>query len=217
MLGLGNGLMVLSTQRLNFRLEPFGWNPFDEKLFARKGILVCRIDGGAMGKDWSLLNIHTTAGGMCLHPESQKANLIRAGQIDQILHVSNADPGITVIAGDLNAGPGVSEETFRQVLDAGFESTYDSMHAPDSYPTWDPTNVLNRNGPHQRSPPQRIDHVFVRRVDLAEHRVNLRCCDICCREEVVPTPEGLATISDHFGLCVDLEVRHQSTTTGDQL
>jgi endonuclease/exonuclease/phosphatase family metal-dependent hydrolase len=204
-LGLENGLMVLSRLKLDFRLELFRANLVDEKLFDRKGFLVCRFDGGACGK-WSLLNIHTTAGGLYRHPESKAANVIRARQIGQILRAAKAEPGITIIAGDFNSGPGVSEENFRQVLDAGFDSAYDLMHGPDSHPTWDPTNPLNRDGPHRRCPPQRIDHVVVRREDLEARRVVLLRCDIHCREGVVPTPKGLVTVSDHFGLVFDFEI-----------
>ncbi len=203
--GLENGLMVLSTMKLDFQLERFRASPVDEKLFACKGVLVCRIDGGGSG-NWSLLNVHTTAGGVRLHPESKKANLIRSRQIDQILRTSDAEAGMTIIAGDLNAGPGVSEENFRQFLSGGFESAYDLMHESDSNPTWDPANPLNRDGPHRTSPPQRIDHVLIQRSDMEAHRLCLLSSDICCREQIVPTPRGPVTVSDHFGLCVELKI-----------
>jgi endonuclease/exonuclease/phosphatase family metal-dependent hydrolase len=205
-LGLENELMVLSRVKLEFQLERFRANLLDEGLFDRKGILVCRIDGGPSGK-WTLLNIHTTAGGLCLHPESKIANVVRARQIHQLLCAANAEPGIVIIAGDFNAGPGVSDENFRQVLEAGFDSAYDLMHRPDSFPTWDPTNLLNRGGPHRTSPPQRIDHVLIRREDLLARKVALLRCDICCQEEIVPTPNGPVTISDHFGLLVWLDIK----------
>lgn len=204
-LGLENGLMVLSKMKLQARLERFRANLIDEKLFDFKGILICRVNGGEIDR-WSLVNTHTTAGGLCLHPESKTSNAIRARQVEQVVQACNAEAGITIIAGDFNAGPGVSEDNFRQLLDAGFVSAYDSMHRRNSHPTWDPQNPLNQDGPHKGSPPQRIDHVFIRSKDLEARRVVLLGSDICCREKIVTTPRGPVTASDHFGLRVELEM-----------
>lgn len=203
-LGIENGLMTLSKTPAAGSLALFRDAAIDERLIDNKGVLSCRIDVGGGGL--ILLNLHTTAGSFLLHPEAPKANRIRARQIRQILSLAAAEGAVTMIAGDLNAGPGVSEENFRQVLEGGYESAYDLLHGPDQVYTWDPANRLNRNGPHRSSPPQRIDHVFIRKSDLVRGRIRLLSSVICCKKESVSTSPGeRVTVSDHFGLQVDLE------------
>ncbi len=204
--GIENGQLTLSRTPVTGSLTLFRDATIDEKVVDNKGVLSCRIDLGG-GGGLLLLNLHTTAGSFLLHPEAPKTNRVRSRQIRQALSLAAPEAGPTILAGDLNAGPGVSEENFRQVLAAGYDSAYDLTHAPDQVCTWDPANRLNSNGPHKTSPPQRIDHVFLRRTDLAAGRIRLLQSAICCSEETVPTPAGeVVSVSDHYGLQVDLEV-----------
>lgn len=201
--------MVLSTEEFDPRFERFMAAPFEERLFDRKGVLICRFatnDG-----DWALLNTHTTAGGLRLHPESNKANLVRSKQIDQLLRIAKSEEDVTVIVGDLNAGPGVSEDNFRQFMDAGFISAHDWIHQSDPNPTWDPANPLNQNGPHRNCPPQRIDHVLVKSVDIASRALCLLRSEICCRDAVAATPHGPVTVSDHYALRVEFSLNHSNS------
>ncbi len=204
-LGIENGLMTLSRLPATGSLELFRDGSIDEMLLDTKGVLRCRIELGE-GRLLNLLNVHTTAGTLFLHPEAAKTNRIRAAQIRQLLAMAEAETAVTLIAGDLNAGPGVSDENFRQLAEGGYESVYDLLHGEDHLVTWDPTNRLNRKGPHRACPPQRIDHVFVRRSDLERGRVEAVSCAICFQDESVATASGeRVTVSDHFGLQVDLE------------
>jgi endonuclease/exonuclease/phosphatase family metal-dependent hydrolase len=209
LLGLESDLMVCSAMSLKCRFEPFREATLDEKLFGQYGFLICRIEDGN-GGTWSLINVHTTAGGLWQHPESAQVDLIRARQIDQLLNAANSEPGISIIAGDLNAGPNVSETNFRQVQEAGYESVHDLLHGHDSGSTWDPQNPLNRDGPHRACPPQRIDHVFVRKRDLASRLIVPLSSSICFQEAVVPIGTQWVTVSDHFGLSVDIELNSTS-------
>jgi endonuclease/exonuclease/phosphatase family metal-dependent hydrolase len=207
-LGFENGLMTLSKVPIAGALTLFRDATVDERLLDNKGVLSCRMN---LGGDASLtvLNLHTTAGSAFLHPEAPRVDRIRSRQITQVLAQAAAEGGVTILAGDLNAGPGVSDENFRQVLEAGYESAFDLLHPQDERVTWDPANRLNREGPHRSSPPQRIDHVFVRKTDLALARIRLVASEICCNEEIVFTGQGeKVTVSDHFGLQVDLEWGH---------
>ena len=203
-LGLDNGLMTLSRTPVVGSVTLFPDGPIDGRLVDNKGVLGCRVEIG--GDHLYLLNVHTTAGSFLLHPEAPKTNRIRARQVEQILSMVQAETGVTMIAGDLNAGPGVSDENFRQLLAGGYESVYDLLDGAKDLYTWDPKNPLNRNGPHRACPPQRIDHVFVRREDLESGLIQPVSCAICCQDEIVATPNGdKVTVSDHFGLQVDLE------------
>jgi endonuclease/exonuclease/phosphatase family metal-dependent hydrolase len=203
--GLENGLMIFSTMPLEYRFERFEASPLDEKLVDCKGILISRFRD-EKGGSWSLLNIHTTAGGIWRHPESPPADFIRARQIEQILRAAQAEPWLSIIAGDLNAGPGVSEGNFQQLEDAGYQSIHDLLNGRESGATWDPGNPLNANGPHRLCPLQRIDHLFVRREDLASGRVLAISSAICCRDATVPTLAGMVTVSDHYGLAFEIEL-----------
>lgn len=205
-LGLENGLMTLSRYPASGYLELFADAPIDEALFDSKGLLVT---GHQLPKALSLniVNLHTTAGGMLQLPEHESINLIRSRQVTQILVRTASLSSPVIIVGDLNAGPGVSEINFRQVTEAGFVSAHDFIHGQSSEATWDPANPLNANGPHKVCPPQRIDHFFIRGTDLAENRLKPLSSTICLKDSVVPIPGRTAvTVSDHFGLFVEIEV-----------
>jgi len=62
---------------------------------------------------------------------------------------------------------------------------HDSLHPSASDYTWDPTNRLNSDGPHHMCPPQRIDHLFVRRADIDSGRIRPISSDLCLEKEVV--------------------------------
>lgn len=204
-LGLENGLMTLSKTPVTGSLSLLRDGPIDEMLLDSKGVLRCRIKISG-GVALSLLNIHTTAGFSLLHPEAPRANRIRSRQIGQILSIADAETCVTMIAGDLNAGPGVSDENFLQLAEGGYESVLDLLHGREELYTWDPGNRLNRNGPHRACPPQRIDHVFVRKSDLQSGCIQPLSCAICCEAETVATQSGeKVSVSDHFGIQADLE------------
>ena len=141
------------------------------------------------------------------HPESGQIDRIRTLQIDQILeHQRNLNSAV-LIAGDLNAGPGVSDSNFRQILTAGFVSLHDFLHGEVLEPTWDPLNALNIEGPHKHCPPQRIDHVFVRRNDIETARITPISSEVCLKNPVVPiVTKKNVSVSDHYGLLTELEI-----------
>jgi endonuclease/exonuclease/phosphatase family metal-dependent hydrolase len=210
--GFNNSLMAFSRCPITGRVERFRAAPFDEKIFEPKGFLVCRIQMGPHAA-LTVLNVHTTAGGLWQHPESARVDQIRDKQIHQILSAAEREKGVVMITGDFNAGPGVSEANFRSMREAGYESVYDRLHPSSNAVTWDPTNRLNVSGPHRMCPQQRIDHVFVRTADIAANRVLPIESAICLREEMVRGSDGRDyTVSDHFGLWVDLEVGLCETT-----
>ena len=203
-LGLENGLMMLSKMPGSGSLHLFQAAPPDERFLDSKGFFAANL---AMSNgNLNVINLHTTAGGFWLHPESSKANRIRASQIQQVLDYARTVTGTLLITGDLNAGPGVSEENFRQFTDTDYDSIHDLLHPGSTEFTWDPENQLNRTSPHKTCPPQRIDHVLIRKTDIQSGRLQPLTSVICCREEVVAVPSGKkVTVSDHFALNVEME------------
>jgi endonuclease/exonuclease/phosphatase family metal-dependent hydrolase len=207
LLGLQNGVMTLSRFPASGRTILFHDAPLDESLLDSKGFLHSThlLDDGLK---LHILNAHTTAGGLFHHPENPRVNRIRSLQIRQMLCTQAGLPSPVVIAGDMNAGPGVSETNFRQVLDAGFVSIHDLVNGDSAQPTWDPLNPLNSRGPHRNCPPQRIDHVFVRAQDLDSALLEPISSRICLQDAVVSVNGNQrVSISDHYGIIVELSVR----------
>src|SRR5579872_4930532 len=94
--GLENGLMVLSKWPISASLNAFRIAPIDERFFDKKGVLICQVETPGIGT-WSLLNTHTTAGGLRLHPESKKADVFRWRQIEQLIDLAAGEVGLTVV------------------------------------------------------------------------------------------------------------------------
>lgn len=204
--GLENALMTLSRFPASGDLELFADSPLDECLFDSKGLLVTRHE---ISKDIALniVNLHTTAGGAFRHPEDESTELIRSRQVSQVLHRVHRLESAVLIAGDLNAGPGVSESNFRQLTNGGFLSVHDWIHGESAEPTWDPENPLNVNGPHRKCPSQRIDHFFVRSTDLSGTLLKPVSSTICMKEASVKIPGHVdVSVSDHYGICLELDV-----------
>ncbi len=202
---IGSGLMLLSRHPIeDIRINPFGIGTVEERLFSQRAMLDCSISIPALGR-CRVVNIHATAGGLFLHPEGRKAESYRTRQIRELLASPSQTPHqITVIVGDLNAGPNVSDANYRQVLDGGYVDAfieYVAAHDASSHLpiTWDPQNPLNAGGPHNGSRPQRIDHVFISKDDAPRFRV--ADARIVLDEPRVALPHGdPVTVSDHYGL-----------------
>jgi endonuclease/exonuclease/phosphatase family metal-dependent hydrolase len=211
--GLANGLMTFSRFPASGDLELFTDASFDEALFDSKGFLVTHHQ---IAQDVTLnsVNLHTTAGGMFRLPEDKAIDLIRSRQIKQMLNRALSLGSPLVVAGDLNAGPGVSEKNFQQMMASGFLSIHDLLHGQTAEATWDPKNPLNSRGPHKTCPPQRIDHFFIKSAEIGENQIRAVSSTICLKESVVHIPGREAvTLSDHFGVCVEIHVSLDSVAS----
>jgi len=212
--GFENGLMVLSRYPASGDLELFRDAPLHEALFDSKGMLITRHQLSSQTV-LTVVNFHTTAGGMFAHPEDARTDEIRSRQVRQVLDRIRGLSSPVIVAGDLNAGPGVSETNFRQILDAGFVSVHDLFHPASPDVTWDPINPLNSEGPHKACPPQRIDHIFIRAEDYRDNRIKPLSSVICLKEPAVQIKgEEAVTVSDHFGICVEIDVSSASPSDG---
>jgi Endonuclease/Exonuclease/phosphatase family len=181
-LGLDSGLLVLSREPVAARFQPFRAAVWEEHLVGRKGFQVIETAAGVF------VNFHATAGGLFRDPQNPLVEKTRARQIEQLLGEAAE---ARVIAGDLNAGPGVSAANYGLFAERGFDDAY--LRHNQEAPTWDPANPLNAGGPHQKSPPQRCDHIFVRGLEVIESA-------IVFDGAVVSTPHGMVTLSDHYGV-----------------
>ena len=180
-----------------------------ERLLSPRGLLSCEIDLPDLGP-CQLINIHTTAGGLIRHPEAPRTESLRRRQIEQTIRIAGGNPDcILLIAGDLNAGPEASAGNYEQLSRAGYIDCFTQRPGQDTGEmtiTWDPENALNDKGPFPNSPPQRVDHVFVRKAD-AGVPVLVTGARIEMTEPVVSLPDGRSvTPSDHYALVVELDV-----------
>ncbi len=207
-----SSLMAFSRVPMEAVLHPFRTAPRHEKVFDPKGYLVCRISSEQSGP-LTVFNVHTTAGGLWSHPEHARIESIRSKQLAEMLGAADQESGTTILAGDFNAGPGVSLDNFTSMEKAGFVSVHDHMHGTPSDVTWDPANRLNKDGPHRMCPRQRIDHIFVRRSDINSRMVVPTRSGVCLdAETVVLSGREACTVSDHAGFYADLQflLRYQS-------
>ncbi|MBL6934621.1 MAG: endonuclease/exonuclease/phosphatase family protein [Alphaproteobacteria bacterium] len=212
-LPLGTGLLVLSRHPITWtRPHEFRVSYLEEKLVIRMGMLECLIRHPALG-EVRVINLHLVAGGLFGHPQSERAESVRAHQIAQALELTagheQGETCMTVIAGDLNAGPHSSVQNYQQVLDAGFtdifaeEESCGTATATDSssvpHITWDPDNPVMTGTRTMSLPPQRIDHVFVKRRDGAPLRG--ASARVVFHETRVDVGGGRRIpLSDHYGI-----------------
>lgn len=200
-LPLGTGLLVLSRHEIEAaRVLEFRAGFIEEKLVVRMGLLDCILRLPGLGR-CRVLTFQAIAGGLFSHPESARAEACRADQIAELLrHADEGAPDVTVIAGDLNAGPTSSVANYRQVVAAGFVDAIAATNgAPGPGITWDPGNPVIANDGDRALPAQRIDHVFLRngvgpgcRVEDARVVLDERCVALADGRRV--------PVSDHYGI-----------------
>jgi len=203
--GLPDGLLVFSKFPVAARFAFFTSAPVDERLLARKGILCA--DVALPGAKLTLLNVHTTAGGIFQHPENIDG--IRELQLKQLFGVAaGCKSDIVLIVGDINAGPGVSDRNYRSFEANGYVDLHRAANAGAEEPTWESSNPLNRAGPHRTSPPQRVDHVFARQDDVRFCRCTPLWSRIVLREPRVGIPgRGAVPVSDHYGVLTEVDLQ----------
>ncbi len=156
-----------------------------------------------------LFNFHTTAGGTLQHPESEHSNRIRALQIGQLLSRANREShAAVIIAEDLNAGLGVPENNYLLFQSSGFVSIHDCLHQTTLDATWGSAQHAKSKWAAPYSPPQRVDHVFIREDDFASGKIRLLSSEIKSREEVVVVSrERRVTLSDRYSVRVSVRGR----------
>lgn len=197
----GSGLVVLAREPVTTEFHSFRAGIWEERLLAERGFLVVRTLFGL-----SIVNFHVTAGGIFRSPQSAATERTRARQIEEMLIAVGRSETTLVLAGDLNAGPNVSDSNYRRLDLEGFVDVFALMNPQLNTPTWDPANPLNTGGPHRNSPPQRCDHIFVRSQDLIRNRLEVVRSDVVLTDPMVSTPSGNVTLSDHYGVAVTFRV-----------
>ena len=208
---VGNGLLLLSKRPLHSpRFQYFSKGLFKEQLIAGKGMLSAQVEIG--GSAVTLVNLHTTAGGSSEEQGVPQILSLREAQLAQMLDdVQRRNSPLSLVVGDFNAGPEIAEPNYDYMLEQGYRDGYlDFCRQHDRLPemTWDADNPLNRQGTHATSVSQRIDHFFLS--DALNSRSRITDAGLAFTDSVVDTgiaaePQNV-TISDHFGLYLDLGV-----------
>ncbi len=195
-----SGLVTFARHPHRSRLVRFTRGALNERVFGWKSVLVSELDVEGVGAV-TVLNLHATSGGIFTPPDHPEIMEERDHQMRQLIDVAASAPGVVVMLGDFNAGPGVADANYRSVLRAGFVDVYGHLLPDSAAPTWDPRNGLNVGGLHSALPPQRIDHVFVRARDLDAGRVTPLEARVVFTDACVSVPSrGAFTPSDHYGI-----------------
>jgi len=174
-----------------------------EYYLASKSSLVCTVN--IHGERYTIINLHTTAGGESCNPEDADADMDRESELAQALKCAqqalDANEHVILI-GDFNCGLEASRGNYEFVLSNNYKDAYLSAvsKTPEKRFTWDPTNLLNAVGPHSTTCAQRIDHVMLPKSSEWEGTSSAIIFD----EQVVHIKGEMHTISDHYGLCVTL-------------
>lgn len=200
-----SGLCILSRCPLNdIRHEQLRDAALEERLFIVKGLLTASIDS-PLGPV-SIINTHLTSGGIFRDPEGQWMVPIREQQVEHLAEICGILPHpVRLLVGDLNTGPEFAGSNYNRLLERGLLDTWHLDPNPThraKQVTWELTNPLNSRELHKTSTPQRIDHAFLHPDSLKTVRV-IRSVPVL-HEATVPTPEGMMTVSDHYGLLLEL-------------
>jgi endonuclease/exonuclease/phosphatase family metal-dependent hydrolase len=204
-LRLGNELLTLSRHPLTDKgLLRFRKAMVEEKLFTRLGIHISSVNIPSAG-EFRILNLHMSAGGALIHPESRYAERVRSDQIEQLATFA-ASPDPVIVAGDLNCGPEASKLNYERLLMAGFVDSFSLTGG--SGVTWDPANPLVIEGGEAHLPPQRIDHILLNPAAL--ERLTPKTGRVVMQTPSVTLNEGRRIpISDHYGVMVEFELASQ--------
>lgn len=194
-----SGLVVLSRYPIPYAdFKKYEKSTLDERLFVDKGFLETEIQ--LQKHKVHLINCHTTAGGYFYHPEHPHTNKIREQQIHQMIRRAHErENDVSIISGDLNAGPKVSKNNFEIFK---FYQYRDIFNYQEGHITWDIENPLNKQSFHATSPNQRIDHILYKPMNNIE--VSHGESKILFQEPVVEVKSEKITASDHYAVASEL-------------
>ena len=199
-LRLGNELLTLSKFPLHQgKLIRFHASAMEEHLFTNKGFFHTVISHPEYG-EIDLINFHTTSGGVHVHPETDRMEDLRSGQIEQMLgHIDNLDN--VILAGDLNAGPHTSSANYKRVLDAGLVDA--CWQGNERQYSWDADNPLVINGNEAHLPSQCIDHVFLN--EKFSREISHHETEIVLNDAILKIKGKYYPLSDHYGVLARLQ------------
>jgi len=203
---LTNGLVFLSKyQIVESQFIEFNVHASLEAIFATKGFLKCCINIPNIGKI-NFINLHTTSFGD--PPEDNDEIMSYNKQVlnEQLKQILNYSCEKTIILGDFNCGPNNSTINYNFLLNTDFIDTIGTLNEfknLDLY-TWSPDSILTKNGPHSHYSRSRIDHIFINKYLFNYAKISNG--KIVFTEEIVPiNDKQLSTISDHFGIFIELK------------
>jgi len=204
---LSNGLIFLSKFPIvSSFFKEYSYNHPIESMFATKGYLTCTVDVPNIGLI-NFINLHATS---FADSSDENDDLLSDNksildfELKEILKVVDSN---TILLGDFNCGPNSS--TYNYDFLVNNNDLIDVIGSLNEFKnlnlyTWDPNTILTKNGPHSHYPIDRIDHIMI-------HKDLFKVCKISngkiiFTEEIVPINDNTySTISDHFGIFVELK------------
>lgn len=198
---LSNGLIFLSKYPIGSSIfKQYNLNHPIENMFATKGYLICTINIPHIGS-LDFINLHTTS---FTDPPDENNKIILDYELKEILSLINSN---TIILGDFNCGPNISTHNYNFLINNNnlidVIGTFNKYNNLNLY-TWDPNTILTKTGPHSHHSLSRIDHIMIHK-DLFNYCKILNG-EIIFKREIVPIDNNVnSTISDHFGILVELK------------
>ena len=204
---LSNGLIILSKFPITkSEFKQHKYNHPIESMFATKGYLSCTINVPNIGL-LNFINLHATSFG---DPPEQNNDVLTSNksvlnnELKEILSLVDSN---TIVLGDFNCGPNNSTCNYNFLINNN--NLIDTIGSLNEYKnldlyTWNPNTILTKNGPHSHYPISRIDHIMIHK-DLFNY-CKISNGKIICNKEIVPIDNNQnVTISDHFGIFVELK------------
>ena len=184
----GCGLLLLSKieiQKATF--IKFLSSTWIEKLAITPGYMLLTLQH--KGRQFSLINLHFTAGGLFYKHTSPKVARIQSRQVEQILQSCEHISLPLIVAGDFNSGKEIIPETYNKFIAIGLNDP-NPNHEEATFHSSGNSNIIGRHG---HIGDKRIDHV------LFDHHFELLDYEVFGKENMVKTPQGYRPISDHYG------------------
>jgi len=217
-----NGLLTLSKYPItNSYILPLHKVSTVERWLANKSHLICTVQVPSVG-DLLVIHVHTTAGG-AVNPEHPDVDGDREDELLQAWKVCEefTSPRMALIIGDFNCGPEASAGNYEYILQKGFRDTFLEYHTTGERKllsgemcTWDPKNFLNTIGPHAHCPGQRCDHILLHSANTPK-AWKVTNAKLLFQDAVVVLPgkDLLCTLSDHYGMLVQLTKQQEEPQT----
>lgn len=209
--GLIFAIKESSIELQSFEIESFAKHDLEAgyEKFASKGIIFSHVLVKSTGTPILVVGTHTAA--LEVNPDgtskdseaAKKLEEINAGQIS--LAVGKANDGIRpgelmAIMGDFNVGPELGAKNFQML-----ETLVGARAFLPAGPTWDQSNYLIKNGKFPNDPSAVIDHILVRKNEVASF--NPQNISLVFTDGVVnkKSKDGdfKIPLSDHYGLFVE--------------
>lgn len=201
-----NGLIILSKYPITeAKFKEYNLTNPIERIFSTKGYLTCTIDIPNIGLI-NFINVHTTSIG---DPPEENNNILTPNKLvlfNQLEEILSKVTIKTIILGDFNCSNNNSTNNYNFLISNNLIDVLDifNKYTDLNLCTWKPNTLLTQNGPHSHYPSSCIDHIMINKYLF--NFCKITNCKIIFDDNIVHINDNMySTISDHFGIYVELK------------